>query len=91
VAPTSSSSASTSGRCSSRRQDARGRLWTSRVWPGALLVDGTIAGTWRRAEAAVSIETWRRLSGAERHAVEAEVAALPLPGTVGESAAHWLM
>lgn len=63
------------------------RLWTSRVWPGALLVDGVIAGTWRRAEAAVSIETWRRLSRAERQAVEAEVASLPLPG--GTAAARW--
>jgi len=69
----------------------RGRLWTSRVWPGALLVDGAIVGTWRRAEAAVSIETWRRLSRAERHAVEAEVASLPLPGMAGGmAAAGWL-
>jgi hypothetical protein len=59
----------------------RAQLWTSRVWPGALLVDGVIAGTWRRADAAVSIDTWRRLSRAERDAVEAEVAALPLPGS----------
>jgi hypothetical protein len=58
----------------------RARLWTSRVWPGALLVGGVIAGTWRRADAAVSIETWRRLSRAERDAVEAEVASLPLAG-----------
>lgn len=27
----------------------RRALWTSRVWPGALLVDGEIVGTWRRA------------------------------------------
>jgi hypothetical protein len=59
----------------------RARLWTSRVWPGALLVGGVIAGTWRRADAAVSIETWRRLSRAERDAVEAEVASLPFPGS----------
>jgi hypothetical protein len=59
----------------------RGRLWTSRVWPGALLVDGEIAGTWRRAGPCVTVEPWRRLSGAERTAVEAEVAALPLPGS----------
>jgi len=68
-----------------------GRVWTSRVWPGALLVGGAIVGTWRRAEAAVSIETWRRLSAAERHAVEAEVASLPLPGMAGGmAAARWL-
>jgi hypothetical protein len=59
----------------------RDRLWTSRVWPGALLVDGTLAGTWRRAGAVVLIEPWRRLSSAERDAVDAEVASLPLSPT----------
>ena len=68
----------------------RGRLWTSRVWPGALLVDGIIAGTWRRAAAVVSIETWRRLSRPERQAVEAEAASLPLPGMVRGVAVHWV-
>ena len=65
--------------------DARRRdeLWTSRVWPGALLVSGEIVGTWRRANQKVSIQPWRRLSSAERDAVEAEAAALPLPGVEG--------
>ena len=27
----------------------RRELWTSRVWPGAVLVDGDVVGTWRRA------------------------------------------
>ena len=31
--------------------DRRGELWTSRVWPGGLLVEGEIVGTWRRAQA----------------------------------------
>jgi Winged helix DNA-binding domain len=57
----------------------RRELWTSRVWPGALLTDGAVAGTWRRAHTAVMIQTWRRLSRPERQAVEAEVTALPLP------------
>lgn len=61
----------------------RGLLWTSRVWPGALLVDGTIAGTWRRAGTSVSIEPWRRLSRTERQAIDAEVASLPLVGNAG--------
>jgi Winged helix DNA-binding domain len=61
----------------------RSRLWTPRVWPGAVLVDGSIVGTWRRAEAALSVEPWRRLSRAERHAIEAEVASLPLRGVAG--------
>jgi hypothetical protein len=55
-------------------------LWTSRVWPGAVLVDGEIVGTWRRARAVVAIEPWRRLTRAEQSGVEAEAASLPLPG-----------
>ena len=57
----------------------RNELWTSRVWPGALLVEGGIVGTWRRAQGTVTIQTWRRLSRAARDAVEAEAASLPLP------------
>jgi len=60
--------------------DRRARLWTSRVWPGALLVEGEIRGTWRRARHSVQIETWERLTPARRAAVEAEAATLPLPG-----------
>ena len=61
------------------RQDQRERLWTSRVWPGALLVDGEIRGTWRRAQHTVRVEPWARLSRKARDAVEAEAVALPLP------------
>ena len=59
--------------------DRRARLWTSRVWPGALLVDGEIRGTWRRAQHKLEIETWGKLTAAQRAAVEAETAPLPLP------------
>ena len=59
-----------------RRQE----LWTSRVWPGALLVDGQVAGVWRRANEKVDVDIWRPLSSAEQQAVEAEVSSLPLPG-----------
>jgi hypothetical protein len=62
------------------REDQRHRLWTSRVWPGALLVDGEIRGTWRRAHHTVRIDTWARLSRATRDAIEAEANTLPLPG-----------
>jgi winged helix DNA-binding protein len=62
------------------RAEQRDRLWTSRVWPGALLVEGEIRGTWRRAQHAVRVETWTRLSRAKREAVEAEARSLPLPG-----------
>ena len=60
--------------------DERARLWTSRVWPGALLVDGEIVGSWRRAEANITVDAWQRLSDAGREAIEAEAATLPLPG-----------
>jgi hypothetical protein len=62
------------------RVDQRARLWTSRVWPGALLVEGEIQGTWRRSQHTVRIEAWTRLSRTTRDAVEAEACALPLPG-----------
>ena len=68
----------------------RGELWTSRVWPGAVLVGGEIAGTWRRAHADVSVQPWRRLTRGERAAVEAEAESLPLPGLEGrEIAVRW--
>jgi hypothetical protein len=58
----------------------RRALWTSRVWPGALLVEGETVGTWRRAEYMLTIQPWHRLSSAQRDAVEAEASSLPLPG-----------
>jgi hypothetical protein len=67
----------------------RGELWTSRVWPGAVLVAGEIAGTWRRAQANLTIHPWRRLSRAEHDAVEAEARSLPLPGVEGRIVVSW--
>ena len=55
----------------------RAELWTSRVWPGALLVGGEIAGT------------WRPLSPAERDAIVAEAESLPLPGAAGRITVRW--
>ena len=69
--------------------DNRRQLWTPRVWPGAVLVDGEIAGTWRRTHAEVTIESWRRLSRAEREAVEAEAASMPLPGIRQNIRVRW--
>jgi hypothetical protein len=57
----------------------RSELWTSRVWPGALLLAGEIAGVWRRAASDISLSLWRPLSKTEREAVEAEALSLPLP------------
>jgi hypothetical protein len=67
----------------------RATLWTSRVWPGALLVEGEVVGTWRRAGATVTAQPWRRLSRAERNAVEAEAGALPLPGLQNHIVVRW--
>jgi len=64
-------------------------LWTPRVWPGSLLVEGEVVGTWRRSHETVTIETWRRLSRAERDAVEAEAESLPLPGVLGRVVVRW--
>ncbi len=58
----------------------RRALWTSRVWPGALLVEGETVGAWRRAAHLLTIQPWRRLSRTQRDAVEAEASSLPLPG-----------
>ena len=67
----------------------RGELWTSRVWPGALLVDGELAGTWRRAAADIDLEPWRPLTRSERDGVEAEAATLPLPGLARNIRVRW--
>jgi hypothetical protein len=67
----------------------RAELWTSRVWPGAVLVGGDIVGTWRRANHRVSVRAWRRLSDVERAAVESEAGSLPLPALPGPIRVTW--
>ena len=67
----------------------RDTLWTTRVWPGALLVGGEIAGTWRRAGAALTATPWRPLTPAERDAVTAEAESLPLPSLPRRVTVHW--
>ena len=67
----------------------RDELWTPRVWPGALLVDGEIVGTWRRAKRVLTIETWKKLSAAARDAVVAEADTLPLPDPGEGMTVHW--
>jgi hypothetical protein len=67
----------------------RQSLWTPRVWPGALLVEGEIVGTWRRSHGEVTIRTWRRLTRTARDAVEAETTSLPLPGNEGRIVVRW--
>jgi hypothetical protein len=60
-------------------EQQRKELWTPRVWPGAVLVDGEIVGTWRRAKRRLTIDAWKKLPAAARDAVVAEADALPLP------------
>jgi hypothetical protein len=67
----------------------RRALWTPRVWPGGLLVAGQIAGTWRRADAMMTVQPWRGLSRAERDAVAAEAESLPLPGIRERIVVRW--
>ena len=68
----------------------RGELWTPRVWPGGLLIGGEIAGTWRRANAVLTVQPWRPLSPAERDAVVAEAESLPLPGVTQPIVVQWV-
>ena len=70
-------------------RERRDSLWTSRVWPGAVLVDGDIVGIWRRSQHHLTIEAWRPLSRAARTVVEAEAASLPLPGIDRAITVRW--
>ncbi len=67
----------------------RSALWTPRVWPGALLLDGELVGTWRRADSRLTIEAWRTLSPTEQEAVEAEAQTLPLPDVARGLEVSW--
>jgi hypothetical protein len=67
----------------------RGRLWTPRVWPGAVMVDGEICGTWRRDQHRMTISAWRRLSVAELERVESEALSFPLPGLTKPITVTW--
>jgi hypothetical protein len=67
----------------------RATLWTSRVWPGAVLVDGEVAGTWRRAGTVLTVTPWRQLSGEERDSIVAEAESLPLPDTGKKIVVRW--
>ena len=71
------------------RAEQRELLWTPRVWPGALLIEGEIRGTWRRAQHKVQVESWGRLSREARDSVEAEAATLPLPGLDRDIDVEW--
>jgi hypothetical protein len=67
----------------------RAALWPPRVWPGGVLVRGELVGTWRRAQAVLTVTPWRRLSRTERELVEAEAHTLPLPLAEGQVEVRW--
>ncbi len=69
--------------------DQRAMLWTPRVWPGAVIVEGDVVGVWRRAGANVTVQAWRRLTPNERAAVEAEAGSLPLPDVATGIRVRW--
>jgi hypothetical protein len=68
----------------------RAALWTSRVWPGAVLAGGEIVGTWRRTGATVMVTPWGRPTSAERLALEQEAASLPLPDVTAPGTVQWV-
>jgi hypothetical protein len=68
----------------------RHELWPSgTVWPGGLMVDGELVGSWRRSGRRMTISAWRLLSPGEREAVEQEAASLPLPDQGTGMAITW--
>jgi hypothetical protein len=67
----------------------RSALWTPRVWPGGVLVEGAVAGTWRRSGRTVTVQPWGKLFRAAREAVEEEAKALPLPGLQASIRVVW--
>lgn len=67
----------------------RAALWTPRVWPGAVMADGELVATWRRAEAVVTVTPWQRISAAQREAVSREAESLPVPGLRGRLRVRW--
>ena len=69
--------------------DRRGRLWTSRVWPGAILADGEIVGTWRRANHTVTVDAWGTLAPDVRDRIIAEAEQLPIPENQGRMTVVW--
>lgn len=70
--------------------DRRAALWTSRVWPGAVMLDGELVGTWRRAGRDITVQPWQPMSSADRDAITAEARSLPLPGAANSTRVHWI-
>lgn len=67
----------------------RDLLWTSRVWPGAVLLQREIVGTWRRSKHRMTIHSWVPLTPAAQETIELEAASLPLPGVTRPITVTW--
>ncbi len=67
----------------------RSELWPKSVWPGALMVNGEIVGTWRRQVGRVTVREWRPLEPEVKEAVEVEVSRMPIESAKKE--VRWSM
>ena len=65
----------------------RSELWPKSVWPGALMVNCELVGTWRRQVGRVTVRAWRPLGREVRDAVEEEVSGMPIESARKEI--HW--
>ena len=65
----------------------RSELWPKSVWPGALMVNGDLVGTWRRQVGRVTLRAWRPLEREVKEAVEEEVSGMPIETARKE--VHW--
>jgi hypothetical protein len=54
-------------------------------------VSGEVVGIWRRGGTLVDVEPWRRITRAQREAVEAEARSLPLPDVAGRIRVTWIV
>lgn len=67
----------------------RPHLWPQgNVPPGGLLVDGELAGTWRRQLHAFTISTWMSLASGVKDLIQTEIHEMPPLGT-GEPKVRW--
>ena len=62
----------------------RSELWPKSVWPGALMVNCELVGTWRRQVGRVTVRAWRPLESEVKDAVEHEVSRMPIESATKE-------
>ena len=68
----------------------RSQLWPQgNVPPGAFLVQGELAGTWRRRLHSFTITPWQLISAEDKNAVQADVRAMPSLGA-SEPSVRWI-